>query len=65
MTATHWLKGSGIITKHDGTVEVDKNYQANIPGIFAMGTVVSPSLDHAGSIAMGKEVASLLIGGFL
>jgi thioredoxin reductase len=65
MANTHWLKGSGIITKSDGTIEVDRNYLTNIPGIFAIGTVVSPSLDHAGSIAMGKEVASLPIGGFL
>ncbi len=66
MTAnTHWLKGSGIIPKTDGTIEVDRNYQTNIPGIFAVGTVISPSLDHTGSIAMGKEVASLLVGGFL
>ena len=65
MANTHWLKGSGIITKSDGTIEVDRNYQTNIPGILAIGTVVSPSLDHTGSIAMGKEVASLLVGGFL
>ena len=65
MANTHWLKGSGIITKSDGAIEVDRHYQTNIPGIMAMGTIVSPSLDHAGSIAMGKEVASLLIGGLL
>ena len=65
MANTHWLKGSGIITKPDGAIAVDRNYQTNIHGIFAIGTVVSPSLDHADSIAMGKEVASLLVGGFL
>lgn len=65
MANTHWLKGSGIITKPDGAIAVDGNYQTNIPGIFAIGTVVSPSLDHADSITMGKEVASLLVGGFL
>lgn len=65
MANTHWLKGSGITTKADGAIAVDGNYQTNIPGIFAIGTVVSPSLDHVDSIAMGKEVASLLIGGFL
>jgi pyruvate/2-oxoglutarate dehydrogenase complex dihydrolipoamide dehydrogenase (E3) component len=65
MANTHWLKGSGITTEYDGTIEVDGTYQTNIPGIFAIGTVVSPSLDHTDSIAMGKEVASLPIGGFL
>ncbi len=64
MANTHWLKGSGIITKTDGAIEVDGHYHTNISGIFAIGTVTSPSLDHTASIAMGKEVASLLIGGF-
>ncbi len=62
MANTHWLKGSGIITGAYGTIQVDTCYQANVPGIFAVGTVITPSLDHASSIAMGKEVATLLTG---
>ena len=63
MANTHWLKGSGIITGEYGTIQVNSFYQTNVQGIYAVGTVIAPSLDHAGSIAMGKEVASLLIGG--
>jgi thioredoxin reductase len=67
MTAnTHWLKGSGILTASDGSIAVEggkHSYQTNVPGIYAVGNAVSPSLDHADSIAMGKEVASLLRGG--
>lgn len=60
---THWLKGSGIALTASGAVQVDAHYATNVPGIFAMGTVVAPSLDHAGSIHMGKEVARLFLGG--
>jgi len=63
MANTHWLKGSGIITEAYGTIQVDSSYQTNVQGIYAIGTVTVPSLDHADSIAMGKEVASLLAGG--
>jgi pyruvate/2-oxoglutarate dehydrogenase complex dihydrolipoamide dehydrogenase (E3) component len=63
MANTHWLKGSGIITEAYGTIDVDSSYQTNVQGIYAIGTVTVPSLDHADSIAMGKEVASLLAGG--
>jgi thioredoxin reductase len=62
---THWLRGSGVGIGPGGAIQVDAQYQTNVPGIFAMGTVVAPSLDHAASITMGKEVASLLAGGFL
>ena len=62
MANTHWLKGSGINTGLDGSIQVDAGYQTNVPGIYAAGTVVSPSLDHADSFAMGKEVASLFLG---
>jgi thioredoxin reductase len=62
---THWLKGSSIDLTASGSVQVDAHYATNVPGIFAMGTVVAPSLNHAGSIQMGKEVARLLSGGFL
>ncbi len=66
MANTHWLKGSGILTAPDGSIVVDRGkhgYSTNIPGIYAVGTAVSPSLNHTGSIAMGKEVVSLLHGG--
>lgn len=63
MANTHWLKGSGIHTGAYGTIQVDTSYQTNMRGIYAVGTVIAPSLDHADSIAMGKEVASLLVGG--
>ncbi len=63
MANTHWLKGSGIITGEYGTIQVNSFYQTNVQGVYAVGTVIAPSLDHAGSIVMGKEVASLLVGG--
>jgi len=63
MANTHWLKGSGVITTPDGAIKVDEQFRTNVPGIYAVGTVVAPSLDHADSIKMGKEVASLLAGG--
>jgi thioredoxin reductase len=63
MANTHWLKGSGIITGEYGTIQVNSFYQTNVQGVYAVGTVIAPSLDHAGSIAMGKEVGSLLVGG--
>ena len=62
MANTHWLKGSGINTAEDGTLQVDAGYQTNVPGVYAIGTVVAPSLDHVDSLAMGKEVAFLLGG---
>ncbi len=62
MANTHWLKGSGISTAEDGAVQVDAGYETNVPGIYAVGTVIAPSLDHVDSLAMGKEVASLLGG---
>lgn len=63
MANTHWLKDSGIITEAYGTIQVDSSYQTDVQGIYAIGTVTVPSLDHADSIAMRKEVASLLAGG--
>jgi thioredoxin reductase len=69
MANTHWLKGSGVLTATDGRILVggevrgDHSYQTNIPNIYAVGNAVRPSLDHTDSIAMGKEVASLLRGG--
>jgi thioredoxin reductase len=60
---THWLKGSGLALTEQGAISVDARYATSAPGIYAMGTVVFPSLDHVHSIDMGKEVASLLSGG--
>jgi thioredoxin reductase len=62
---SHWLKGSGLNLTAQGAVEVDARYQTSIHGIYAIGTAVSPSLDHEKSRAMGKEVALLLSGGAL
>jgi thioredoxin reductase len=62
---THWLRGSGIVTTGNGAIQVNARCQTNIDGIFAVGTVVAPSLDHASSIAMGQRVAALLNGGSL
>jgi thioredoxin reductase len=62
---THWLRGSGIVTIGGGAIQVDARYQTNIAGIYAIGTVVAPSLDHTDSIAMGQRVAALLNGGSL
>lgn len=59
MANTHWLKGSGIRTAEDGRIEVNTGYKTNIAGIYAIGTVIAPSLDHVDSLKMGKEVASL------
>lgn len=60
---THWLRGSGLGVGDDGAIVVDAGYQTSIPGIYAIGTVVAPDLDHASSIAMGAAVASTLAGG--
>ncbi|HZS76951.1 MAG TPA: FAD-dependent oxidoreductase [Ktedonobacteraceae bacterium] len=63
MANTHWLRGSGLTTNEEGALVVDAHYQTNIFGIYAIGTVVKPSLDHSDSLRMGKEVASILNGG--
>ncbi len=60
---THWLAGSGVVLGEQGAIVVDGRYQTSIPGIFAIGTAVAPDLDHASSIAMGAEAASVLAGG--
>ncbi|MBX6341116.1 MAG: FAD-dependent oxidoreductase, partial [Thermomicrobiaceae bacterium] len=57
---THWLRGSGVEVGPDGAIVVDEGYRASVPGIYAVGTVVAPSLDHERSIAMGEEVAATL-----
>lgn len=63
LAGTHWLKGSGVALTAAGTIAVDAHYRTNIPGIYAIGTVVRPELDHEDSVRMGKEVATLLPGG--
>ncbi|MBE3558896.1 MAG: FAD-dependent oxidoreductase [Ktedonobacteraceae bacterium] len=60
---TRWLKGSGVLLRPGGAIQVDERYQTSVRGIYATGTVVSPSLDHTDSLWMGKKMASLLAGG--
>lgn len=60
---THWLKGSGLALTAQGEIAVDQQYMTSVPGIYAIGTAIAPSLDHERSIAMGKKVAALLSGG--
>lgn len=63
MTAnTLWLKGSGIELQPDGAIGVTAGYETNLPGVFAMGTAVSPDLDHQVSISMGRAAAMALEG---
>ncbi len=56
----HWLRGSGIEVAPDGEIVVDAACQTNVPGIYAIGTVVAPDPDHSRSIAMGEQVAAVL-----
>ncbi len=63
LAGTHWLKGSGIELTATGAIAVDAHYRTNIPGIYAIGTVVRPEIDHESSLLMGKEVAARLPGG--
>lgn len=58
---TRWLEGSGLAFTPQGALKVDERYQTNVPGIYAIGTVVSPSLDHQDSLRMGRELAGLLL----
>jgi pyruvate/2-oxoglutarate dehydrogenase complex dihydrolipoamide dehydrogenase (E3) component len=46
-----------------GTIQVDRRYQTNAPGIYAIGTVIMPSLDRVDPAAMRKELALHLPGG--
>lgn len=58
---TRWLEGSGLALTTQGALKVDERYQTSIPGIYAIGAVVSPSLDHQDSLKMGQELARLLL----
>lgn len=62
MANTHWLRGSGVAVEEDGAIAVDDHYRTNVPGIYAIGTVISPCLDHTSSLSMGQDVASVLAG---
>lgn len=55
-----WIKESGIALNTQGAVSVDEHYQTSIPGIYAIGTLVAPSLDHVASLKMGRELAAHL-----
>lgn len=57
---THWLVGSGLELDVDGCVKTDARHATNVDGVFAIGACVAPSLDHEGSIAMGRELAEAL-----
>jgi len=57
---TLWLKGSGIDLDPDGRIRIDDRYRTNLPGIYAIGTVVAPDLDHSRSIEMGEAAARVL-----
>jgi thioredoxin reductase len=62
MANTLWLKGSGIELQPDGSIGVTARFETNLPGVFAMGTVVTPDLDHEASISMGRAAAIALEG---
>jgi thioredoxin reductase len=60
--STRWLKGSGVVVDDHEAVVIDERFQTNVPGIHAIGTVVSPSLDHSSSIEMGVRAARIHCG---
>jgi thioredoxin reductase len=47
MANTTWLKGSDVALDAHGAILMDERYETNVPEIYAIGTVVAPSLDHA------------------
>jgi thioredoxin reductase len=55
-----WIKESGIALNAQGAVSVDEHYQTSIPNVYAIGTLVAPSLDHVASLKMGRELAAYL-----
>lgn len=55
-----WIKESGIALNAQGAVSVDAHYQTSVPGIYAIGTLVAPSLDHVASLKMGRALAAYL-----
>lgn len=55
-----WIKESGIALNAQGAVSVDARYQTSIPGVYAIGTLVAPSLDHVESLKMGQALAAYL-----
>jgi thioredoxin reductase len=63
MANTTWLKGSDVALDTHGAILVDERYETNVPEVYAIGTVVAPSLDHVQSVSMGRMVGSVLRGG--
>ena len=59
---TGWLAGSGVALGPDGRVLVDGRCETSIPGVLAVGTIVSPDPDHRSSIRRGRMVATLGTG---
>jgi thioredoxin reductase len=57
---TGWLKGSGVDLDAAGAVRVDPEYRTSVDGVYAIGAVVAPCVDHDRSVAMGAEVARVL-----
>lgn len=55
-----WIKESGIALNAQGAVSVDEHYQTSIPNVYAIGTLVAPSLDHTESLKMGRALAAYL-----
>src|SRR5579875_1542444 len=62
---TGWLKSSGLALSEQGAIKADQHYLTSVPGIYAIGTLVSPSLDHTDSLRMGREFAALFSEGSL
>lgn len=57
---TRWLAGSGLALGPDGRIIVDGYFQTTVPGIHAIGAVVTGDIDHRRSIAMGVELAAAI-----
>lgn len=57
VASTHWLTGSGVELTDALAVRVDERGETNISGIYAIGTCVTPDLDHRESIGDGAALA--------
>jgi len=63
MPNTSWLKGSGVTMTTHRAIAVNERWQTSVPGVYAIGTCVHPSLDHADSIMLGESAAKVVIRG--
>jgi len=57
------LRRVGIEINHRGQVQVDKNYQTNLPHIYAVGDVAGPPGLASASYDQGRFVGGHIIGG--